>query len=440
MVKPVLLMIDDDPLFIEGYTTILGDEYQIIGASNLKQGLESIEKHRPAAILLDITLKSEKEGLDILPLLKQKYPWIPVIIITNWDSHLIYKEALNSGADDFFVKSDQVTNLKNIINLHLNQKKFNDQNKNNFPIACSPTFRQVLKEARNVARTNCIVLITGETGVGKEVVAEYIHKHSRRKDKPFIAINCGAIPHTLIESEFFGFEKGAFTGAIRTKLGKFETANGGTIFLDEIEELDFHAQSTLLRAIQNLEIEHIGGTHKISIDTRFIVATQHNLETMVKEGKFREDLYYRLSVYPLYIPPLREREEDIIPLSQYYLNFFTQKYHISKKKFTQAALLMLKNYHWPGNVRELKNVIERALIHGTGTEIRPADFLLSIGEDISPDIPYDYAKKIAVKNFQKKYIKAALIRNRGNISRTAEEIGISRQALQKLLKNLQMDV
>jgi len=435
-----ILMIDDDPVFIESYVSLLADEFYVHGAPDIPTGFKLIEKWKPFALLLDITLKTEKEGLKIIPQIKKKFPNLHVVVVTNWDSHLIYNDAMTLGADAFFVKSDNVNHLKVILYDLIAKKKTSLQEKENFPIACSEAFKHVLNEARKAARHDCPVLICGETGVGKEVVAQFIHQQSRRRKGPFIPINCGSIPDTLIESEFFGFEKGAFTGAFQRKSGKFELANGGTLFLDEVSELSKHAQVALLRFIQTQEIEHLGGTKNIQIDVRLIVASQKDLNELKTNGSFREDLYHRLAVFPIFIPPLREREEDIIPLCHYFLNQFLKENNIKKKNFTQSALIMLKNYHWPGNIRELRNVIERAVIKSDGAEIRPGDLMLQMPPDEYLELSYDSAKADVTQTFQRNFIKAALCRNKGNITQTAKKIGISRQALIKILKDLNLDI
>jgi len=439
MNKSSILMIDDDGFFLKTYTSLLGDEYDVHGAADISSGLSLIDKVHPAVLLLDISLTTEKEGLAVLPQLKKQFPHLPIIIVTNWDSYLISKEAILLGADDFFVKSDNLTTLKITINNLLIKDQSDKRDRSEFLVAESPAFRQVLREAEKAARSLCSVLISGESGVGKEVVARHIHQHSQRCRGRFYAINCGAIPESLLESELFGHEKGAFTGALWKKIGKFEMANGGTLLLDEVEELSPHAQAALLRAIQEHEIEHLGSTQKIHIDVRFIAATKSDLWELTVAGKFREDLYYRLAVYSLHIPPLRQREEDIIPLCHFFLKRLQEKRQVGNKRFTQSTLLMLKTYHWPGNVRELENVIERAVIRCEGHEIRPADLVLQHVSEKSVHFQYDAAKASAVRNFQREHIKEALSRNRGNVSLTAKEIGISRQQLSKIMRDLHLD-
>jgi len=438
MKKPAILMIDDDPVFLEGYASLLGHDYQVHGATDAATGLRLIEKVQPMALLLDITLKTEKEGLAVLPRFKKQFPQLPIVVVTNWDSHLIFREALALGADDFFVKSDHVQNLYSILKNLLVRNQVAEEEANEFPIAYSHAFRQVLRDARKVARSQCNVLIAGETGVGKEVVARFIHQHSPRRNGPFVAVNCGAVVESLLASELFGHERGAFTGAYHTKVGKFEVASGGTLFLDEIEELPIACQPALLRVLQDREIERLGGTRKIPVDVRIIAATQSELKELIAKGRFREDLYQRLAVYPIHIPPLRQREDDIVPLCHYFLHDFLKKHKTCEKRLTQSALIMLTTYPWPGNVRELQNVLERAVIRSEGRDIRPADLLLEDFPAEAGNLPYDLAKMRVVMEFQRNYIKAALCRHRGNISLTARDIGVSRQGLMKMMRDLHL--
>jgi len=438
--KPKILMIDDDPVFIEGYESLLSNEYQIQGAPDIPTGLQLMEKTDPDILLLDIALNTEKEGLAVLPDIKKRFPNLPIVIVTNWDSHLIFKEAISLGAADFFVKSDNINSLKIIIENLMVRDKRDEQDIIEPPIAQSSAFRQVLAETKKVAHSHCTVMITGETGVGKEIVAKYIHNQSQRRNGPFIPVNCGSIPETLIQSELFGHEKGAFTGALERKKGKFESANGGTLLLDELEELPMPSQPVLLRVLQDQEVERIGSTQKIPLDVRIIVATQTDLKKLVEEGQFREDLFYRVAVYPIQIPPLRDREDDVIPLCQHFLRYFEQKHQSRKKHLMQNTMIMLKNYHWPGNVRELQNAIEKAVISSEGSEIRPVDFQLHDPRQEPINVPYETAKSGAIKTFQRDYLKHALYRNQGIISKAAKEIGISRQALTKMIKDLHLDV
>ena len=439
MEKIKILMIDDDPLFLKNYPLLLGDDFQIATAQNINQGMEKLRSFKPDVLLLDIRLKTEKEGLEILPQIKKQYPHLPVIMVTNWDSHTIFKQALQSGADDFFIKSESLEILRiAILNLIQNNKPEAPTENDSFPIAVDPISKNILQLAKKIAKANCAITITGETGVGKEELAIFIHNKSNRRNKPFVAINCAAIPDTLIESELFGHEAGAFTNALQRRIGKFEAANGGTLFLDEIEELSYAGQTKLLRVTQNFIIERLGSTKPIPIDVRLISATRSNLQKLILEDKFRKDLYYRLAVFSLHIPPLRERPEDIIPLCNFYLKKSCETNGYKYKQFTNEALLMLKNYSWPGNVRELKNVIEKAVILSQGKFITSADIHLDSVEK-QDFLPYEMARRKVIDEFTVEYIRKALVEHKGNITKTAKAIGLSRQMLQRLIKEYNLN-
>ena len=441
MYKAKLLMIDDEEVFLKGYRTVLGSEYDVATALQISEGLKLIEQFQPDVLLLDIRLKTEKEGLQVLPEIKKRFPDLSVIIVTNWDSHLIFREALELGADDFFIKSEDLEILKTSIqNLLVQKENDNQEEWENIrtPLVFDPKSKKILKLAKKLARANCSVLVTGESGVGKEEFVRFIHEHSRRRNGPFVAVNCAAIPETLLESEFFGHEPGAFTGARYRRIGKFEAANGGTLFLDEIEELSLQGQAKLLRVIQESVVERLGGNNRIPIDVRIISATRNDLRKLVREKRFREDLYYRIAVYPFHIPPLRERREDILPLSYYYLKKSCQNNGFKEKQFSKDALLVLKNYHWPGNVRELKNVIEKAVIASDGKLIHASDLFL-LNEDEDGLLPYEHARRQVIDQFTVDYIRQALVQNEGNISRTAKAIGLSRQMLQKLIRDYRLN-
>ena len=439
MAKIRLLMIDDDEMFLRMYDSVLSRHYQVATALTLKEGLKQMDTFKPDILLLDIRLNSEKEGLQALPDIKARYPELPIIIVTNWDSHLIFREALELGADDFFIKSEDLDILKTAIENLLAQRQVeNHAFRNGYDtlLVFDPLSKKKLKEAQKLARANCFILITGESGVGKEEFARYIHRHSSRKNGPFVAINCAAIPDTLFESEFFGHEAGAFTDARFRRIGKFEAANGGTLFLDEVEELSLAAQAKLLRITQDLVVERLGSNKPIPIDVRIISATRNNLEKLVETNQFREDLYYRLAVYPFEVPPLRERPEDILPLCHQFLKESCQRNGISRKAFSKDALLVLKSYHWPGNVRELKNAIEQAVVASDGHLIHASDFMLKRkleGEELEP---YDEARR----RFMVQYIRKALVQHDGNITRAARAIGLSRQMLQKIIRDFGISV
>lgn len=443
MTLPKIVMIDDDETFLRGYQTLLQRDYTIFCALTVEEGNRLIEAHRPEILLLDITMRHQKEGLEVLPLLRRQYPQMIIVVVTNWDSHLISKEAIQKGADDFFIKTEKHTLLKAMLeNLQAAARQQDEALSADYPglVVHARSMQTVLADARKVARLSYSVLISGESGSGKEVVARFIHDHSHRREGPFVAVNCAAIPESLFESELFGHERGSFTGASQTRPGWFEAAQKGTLFLDEVAELPVTKQATLLRVLQEKRIEHIGAQRSISLDIRFIAATNADLAARIRQKLFREDLYYRLADFEIRLPPLREREADILPLSHFFLEEAMTENGIGNKHFTQQALLVLKNHHWPGNVRELQRTIHRAIVRSHGRrDIRPTDLDLSGGRPIRPELSYDLAKNQAVEAFQRDFLKAAIVQNNGNISATARRIGISRQALQQLIERLQLN-
>jgi transcriptional regulator with PAS, ATPase and Fis domain len=294
------------------------------------------------------------------------------------------------------------------------------------PVFASKVMMQIIEKAEKVAKTQSSVLITGESGTGKEVIAKLLHEKSLRNSHPFVAINSAAIAPNLLESELFGYEKGAFTGAFTKKMGKFEYANFGTIFLDEIGETPLELQAKLLRVIQEREFERVGGLETIKINVRLIAATNQNLEEAVKSKRFREDLFYRLNVVPIHIPPLRERTEDILPLSEYFLSFYAKKNGINPLNLSQEAIKKLLNYNWPGNVRELSNVIERATVLSSGSMIYAQDLLL---EQSSSDEIGDIELEFNLESLEKKTILKALEKTEGNKTLAAKLLGLSVKTL-----------
>ncbi len=427
MQKTKLIMIDDDPFFLRAYKAQLSDEYIVLTATSSTEGFERILKEKPGVALLDISMKTEQEGLELLTRIKIISHNTICIMVTNLDSHTIYKSALKRGADDFFVKSDKIENLKKLLKNHIAFSEFIPGRDVNY-IAESPLSKSMFSLAHTASRSMASVIVYGETGSGKEVVARFIHGQSARANKPFIAVNCAAVQDTLFESTFFGHEKGSFTGAYQKQIGKFEAANGGTIFLDELEDLSPKGQAALLRVLQDSSFERIGGTTMLSVDVRIIVALKSDLAQLVMEQKFREDLYYRLAVFTIYVPPLRERCEDIIPLTQLFLKQSSE----NEKRLDDNCNRLLKAYNWPGNIRELQNVIERAAALTPSDTIRPVHLGL---EKKTPKELADYqsAREQVLTEFQKKFYNEALLRNQGNISKTAKEIGVSRQTLQTFL-------
>jgi DNA-binding NtrC family response regulator len=311
-------------------------------------------------------------------------------------------------------------------------------------IGSGAAMQQVFETIQKVAETDLTVLIRGESGTGKELVAQALHNRSARKNRPFVAVNCAAISRELVESELFGHEKGAFTGADARRQGRFEAAEGGTIFLDEIGDMSPETQAKILRVLQERSFERVGGTNPIEVDVRVVAATHRNLEEEVKKGNFRDDLYYRLKVVEIDLPALRERSQDVPALAQRFLEEVTERLGREKKNIGESALTTLARYPWPGNVRELRNVIEQAVVLASGPTVEASDLNLHGGGDAaeSPagggygEVPFSEAKKRAVEGFERAFLLQALRDNDGNISRAAESIGMVRQSLQQKIREL----
>jgi DNA-binding NtrC family response regulator len=455
--KPTLLMIDDDVDFTSDFLMLLDEHFNCISATNGALGLKALRENNIDVILLDLMFKDGPNGEEILKQIKAVESDIPVIMITDYASVDTVVEAMKAGAYDYVSKTPNLKELlikiQNSINISNLKKKTQTLQKEN-----SKYFYQIIGSGKEVQKLKSkillfadnlnTVLITGESGVGKELVARQIHLNSKVKNEPFIAVNCAAIPKDLIESELFGHEKGAFTGAIKQKLGKFELASPGTIFLDEISELNLDAQVKLLRVIQNREFERVGGTKTIESKARIIAATNKNLEELISEGKFREDLFYRLDVLPIEVPPLRKRKEDIPEL----VEFFTEKIcidlKINRKSFSPEAIAILQRYNWPGNIRELQNHITRAIISSASDVIRKFDLdsKLSAGDSVYKyginKIPetweeMNFMRKEATdkvsREIEKLFLENLLKNFDGNIAKAAQSIGLNRSSLYKML-------
>jgi two-component system NtrC family response regulator len=443
MEKEKILIVDDEEGIRTQLSWALQDEYEILLASNAEKALELTRKETPNLVTLDVALspyEHEKDGLDILEDLLQIDPLLKVIVITGHGEEINALRAVSSGACDFYTKPINLEELKIIIKraLHiqrlerenkelterLEEKKFEDI------IGISPKMIEVFKTIMKIATTDVTVLITGESGTGKEMVSKAIHRKSLRKDNPFVTINCGAIPETLLESELFGYEKGAFTDAYAQKKGKFEYADGGTVFLDEIGELPLSLQVKILRFLQDYKIERVGGKEPISLDLRIIAATNKSLEKEVKLREFREDLYYRLSVINIHLPPLRDRDDDVIILSSAMLNMFSKEFNKINLSFSHKSLLKLKEYSWPGNVRELENKIKRAVIMCQSKRITPYDLGFSTtGESKKP-----LSLQTIRENAEKEAILEALNANDWNVSNAAKYLDVSRTTLYGLIE------
>ncbi|MEW6275645.1 MAG: sigma-54 dependent transcriptional regulator [Bacillota bacterium] len=447
--EKLILVIDDEASVREALTDVLTDHgYRVECAASGGEGLEKIEALNPDAALLDIRMP-DIDGIKVLELVKRRGERTPVILITAYGSTQTTIEAMKLGAFDYLMKPLKIHDLLEVVKKAVEVKELIDRARAGENIAdvdadamigLSPIMQNVYKIIGRVTNTNATVLIRGESGTGKELVARAIHYNSVRKDRPFIKINCASIPESLLESELFGHEKGAFTGAVAAKPGKFELAHKGTIFLDEIGEISLSTQTKLLRVLQEREFERVGGTETIKVDARIIAATNKDLEKSIESGHFREDLYYRLNVVEIVLPPLRERKEDIPALLSHIIKGCGAEYKKAIRGFSEEAMEILMNYDWPGNIRELKNVCERAVLMSTGpvlgVEVLPLT-LRKKSRRLSwlDEIPGGSLKEI-VQEVEREIILRALEEHNWNRSAAAQALKMNRSSFYAKLKEL----
>ena len=449
-----ILIVDDEENIRETLKDVLEDEgYAVFLAENGKVALHILDTHVVDVILLDLWLP-EIGGMDVLKMMKGRESNIPVIIISGHGTIDTAVRATKEGAFDFIEKPLSIERIVNVIDHAI---KINDLKEENLALrqgnlnsyymvkGSSDVYNGIEKLISSCAPSNSRVLITGENGTGKEVVARKIHEVSQRRDAPFVAVNCAAIPQTLIEAELFGYQKGSFTGAVSDKRGKFEIADRGTIFLDEIADMSLEAQAKVLRVLEEMQIERIGGVSLIKIDVRVIAATNKDLSHLIKERQFREDLFYRLNVVPIHIPALRERREDIPGLLNYYFELFA---HESVKKMKvlsdEAAQFLVQEYTWPGNIRELKNLVERLIILTRDVAVDLEDVKNNIPHlhetEFLADGSFVYNEKDGLREakeqFERNYILNVLKKNKNNITRTAQVLKVERSNLYKIMKRL----
>ena len=457
-----ILIIDDEESIRFSLCGILEDEgYNVLEAGSGEDGLELLGKSNVDLVFLDIWLPG-MDGHQVLEQLRANYPHIPVLMISGHATIDHAVSAIKNGAHDFIEKP---LSLEKVLISVARALEFKDLRRENQALRSNHQKdndllgeSQVISDLRNsmdkVAPLDTWVLITGENGTGKEIAARYIHAHSHRAAKPLVAVNCAAIPEELIESELFGHEKGAFTGAEGAKPGKFELAHQGTLFLDEIGDMSMKTQAKILRILQEQQFERVGGSKTIHVDVRVIAATNKNLEEAIRRAEFREDLYYRLRVFPLHMPPLRERGGDILIMLDYFNQRFQKDYGLKAMQFDPGARETLLRYRWPGNVRELRNFVERMLIMHNGqtlsrgqlpTEITgcppcascPAeDATAAEGTALPASLMLDNDFKAARAKFEESYLEAKLKEFDGNISKLAEAIGMERSYLSRKLKSM----
>ncbi|MBN1347798.1 sigma-54-dependent Fis family transcriptional regulator [candidate division KSB1 bacterium] len=442
--KPEILIIDDDANFVSDLTFLLEDSFDCEGVFDAQTGLECALSNAFDCILLDIELNDHLDGFDILKKMKQKSASTPVVMITGNDSLRTVVQAMQYGARDYIHKDSNRNEWKTILFKVLNAagascpEPASGTALEQILIGESRVMQHLRSQIQKLARVDTCVLTTGESGTGKELVADCIHRLSARKREPFVCINCAAIPKDLFESELFGHERGAFTGAHKRRYGKFELADRGILFLDEIAEIDVSVQAKLLRVLEEERFYRVGGETRVPTECRIIAATNADLDTSLRSGTFREDLYYRLSVSPIHIPPLRERREDIPILARAFLGQFNIKYKTNIKDFSDRAMALLLSCHWHGNVRQLKHAIEHAVIQSEGDRINESVFA-QLRQDALTDSDYETAKQDVLNRFKQDYVKAILNETNGNISRAAERMGITRFGLQKMLKQFEID-
>lgn len=450
-----VLVVDDEESILFSIKGVLSDEgFEVVCAKSGEEALNMIQESIPDVVLLDILMPDGIDGIDTLVKIKQKYPLLPVIMMSGHGTIETAVKATKLGAYDFIEKPISLDKLILSINNaieHLRLKQeinlIKEKEESRYRIiGHSKAIKELIEQIRMVAPTDVCVLITGENGTGKELVAHNIHRFSKRWGKPMIEVNCAAIPDELIETELFGYEKGAFTGANSMKKGKFDLAHHGTIFLDEIGDMSLKAQSKILRILQEKRFERVGGSSPIEVDVRVVAATNKNLEEEIKKGRFREDLYFRLNVVPIRVPPLRERIEDIPDLIDWFVKEFSMSTNLEPKRFSEEAIEILKEYSWPGNVRELKNLVERLIIMTPEDTIEPKHIPAPYNKEKEKDEEeLDQLFKLsslkeAKNEFEKLFIVNKLKEFGGNISQTAEAINVERSYLHKKIKMYGIDV
>ena len=455
--KARILVVDDEEIVIRSCLRILGEDgdYEVGTAQDGMEALRKIDESHYDVLILDIMMP-RMDGLEVLRRVKETHPDIDVIMVTGLSQIDTAVRSMKLGAFDYLPKPFDPDELKLVVKRALERRQLLQENlelrsevssKYRFEniIGSSPQMQQVYRLIAKCAPTNSTVMLTGESGTGKELIARAIHYNSLRKDKPFVAVDCNSLSENLLESEMFGHVKGSFTGAVVNKKGMFEVADSGTLFLDEIGNISLSTQAKLLRVIQEREFKAVGDTRTQSANFRLLTATNKDLKAMVANGTFREDLFYRINIFPIQIPPLRERRDDIAPLAFHFLRVFSEELGKKVIEFSEGAMSALVHYDWPGNVRELENTIHRAVILATDRVVRQAHLanIIDMLPRLDLDVPRtsDELKRIkkvarekSVENIEKLFVLEALKRNAWNVTRSAEETGMQRANFQALMK------
>jgi len=451
--KTTILLVEDDQSVRRGLRWSLGEGYRLLEAGTRAQAAELLEREKVDVVLSDLRLPPAldeiSEGLAVVEAARKLHPPVPVIVVTGSESKQAALEAVRRGAYGFFEKPYDVDEVLHIVNqaarthrleeeiMRLRSELLSGRGFNHL-IGASASLEKTLKQARAVAVTTATVLLMGENGTGKEMLARAIHEESQRAGAPFVAVSCAALPESLIESELFGHEKGAFTGATQARKARFELADGGTLFLDEIGEMTPGVQVKLLRVLQERQFERVGGTKTVEVDIRLIAASNRDLEAEVESGRFRRDLYYRLNVVPLVLPPLRTRQEDIPLLATHFAEKAAEKHGRKASELDPELLDALVEYDWPGNVRELENLIERLVVLTTaerlGVEFLPEKMLRTVPKERA--VGDETTLEGATLALKRRMITSALKAESGNKVATAKRLGISRSYLHRLISEL----
>jgi two-component system nitrogen regulation response regulator NtrX len=442
---PSILIVDDEPGVRSSLSGVLKDEgFDVEAVASGEECLERAQRGAYDVIMLDVWLPG-MDGLATLQRLRERKIDAQVVIVSGHGNIESAVRAIKMGAYDFVEKPLSLEKTVLVVRNALRQRDLEAENRvlrarvdrQHVMVGESYALRQLREQVDMAAPTNGRVLIYGENGTGKELVARTVHQRSRRRAGPFIEVNCAAIPEELIESELFGHVKGAFTGAVADKPGRFEQASGGTIFLDEIGDMSLKTQAKVLRVLQEQVMERVGGTQKIRVDVRVLAATNKDLPTEIRSGRFREDLYFRLNVVPIFVPPLRDRRDDIALLADHFMALMAAEYGRRPKRLAPEAIGRLQHYQWPGNVRELRNTIERLMIMAPGETITAQDLAFLGHDGVSlPDIPAGETLPLseARDRFERDYILQALAAQGGNMSRTADALGVERSNLYKKMR------
>jgi DNA-binding NtrC family response regulator len=443
MSKPVVLIVDDEKSARDGLVRALRRDYRVFAAENATSALEVLGSQQIDVLLSDVRMPG-MDGIALMQRALANNPELVCIILTAYGDVDMAVEAMKHGATDFMTKPINLDKLELVLDRVLKAKKIELENQQlrvqldqkyglENIIGRSTPMQEVFDTIRQVANSRATVLIQGESGTGKELVAKAIHQLSPRSNGPFVAVHCAALSQNLLESELFGHEKGAFTGAMERRIGRFEKGDGGSLFLDEISEIDASVQVKILRALEERQIERVGGDAPVDVDTRLIAATNRDLKGMVDEGDFREDLFYRLYVVVITLPPLRERQDDILLLLNHYLAVFNEENAKQIGGFSPAAYEMLAGYEWPGNIRELRNLVERMVVLARGSVLDVKDIPAQIREKVSGGGEVKVDSDLTVDEMEKRMIVQALEKTGGNRTKAAEKLGISRRTLHRKL-------